>query len=217
MAKKYEKMIKMKFFLLSFFYDIFDLVFIFNQKQNPRKILSTIIPNNDIQILDLCTGTANSSIELAKKNNNNQIFGIDLSQDMINVANRKTIKLNLSNIKLNQMNALKLVFNDKKFDIVTTSFALHEMEKDMMNKVLKEMHRVLKDDGKIYIIDYNKQNGIKRILLWIFTRIFEPKHIKDFLNYNWKDIFNENGFRFENIISCLFSKIIIGRKAPNST
>ena len=44
-------------------------------------------------------------------------------------------------------------FEDKSFDIVTCTYLFHELPKNVRKTVLKEMKRVVKDDGIIIIQD----------------------------------------------------------------
>lgn len=66
--------------------------------------------------------------------------------------------------------------------------------------ILKEMCRVLKDGGKLYIVDYERGNElIKNLVFSIFMQIFEPKHMPQFLNYNWGKILRSVGFQVNDI------------------
>ncbi len=56
---------------LSKSYDAMELIFFFGGRGNPRKGFLKIIPNESLEILDLCTGTALSSILLASQNDKN--------------------------------------------------------------------------------------------------------------------------------------------------
>ena len=216
--ENYQKTVKAKFGLFSKFYDAFDLIFIFNKQTNPRYGLAEKIPNESRRILDVCIGTANSSIIIAQKNPKNEIVGIDLSPNMIAVAENKIRKQKLKNIHFQLMDATKMTFQDSAFDIVTVSFGLHELNYELMMKILKEMFRVLKNEGKIYLIDYGKQsNPIKIFLLSVFLKIFEPKHMPQFLNYNWKNILENLGFENIKIEQYLFSKLILANKSIQRT
>ena len=155
---RYHKRIKLKYWLLSFFYDFVEIFFYFNTKTNPRHGLARLIPNDDLRILDVCFGTGNSTLLVAKNNDKNMITGLDLSEDMLKVANRKIRKQGLTNIKTIRMDAADMDLADESFDVATSSFGLHEMEYPVMESIIKEMHRVLKEGGKLYLVDYQIQD-----------------------------------------------------------
>ncbi len=209
----YEKRIKLKFKLLAAFYDLFDLAFLLGSGKNPRYALARKIPDETLRILDVCSGTANSAIIFAQANARNEIICIDLSPDMIAVAESKARKRNIQNISIQPMNAMDLSFRDGEFDVVTISFALHEMNYELMMKVLGEIRRVMKDKGKLYIIDYDREDGwYKKLLLSMHLKVFEPKHMPKFLKYDWANILEDAGFLFDSTEKCLFSKLIAATK-----
>ena len=88
-SDRYEKHIRAEFKFFAFWYGLFDLVFLIDPRRNPLRALAEMIPNDELEILDVCVGTANSSIAVARQNEKNHITGIDLSPDMIAVAQRK--------------------------------------------------------------------------------------------------------------------------------
>lgn len=69
-----------------------------------------------------------------------KVIGIDISKDLINLA-----KASYPKIEFHVMDAEKLAFADKTFDFVYSSLTLHYMA-DWI-KPLKEIHRVLKNNG----------------------------------------------------------------------
>ena len=203
----------LKFKFISWFYDAFDWAFALDQSRNPRRRLAQRIPNGTVQILDVCVGTANSAIAVAKNRPDVHITGIDLSADMMAVARRKTQKLGISNINFRQMDATNMDFPDDSFDVVMVSFGLHELSYVLMIKVLTEMNRVLNRNGKLYVIDYEREDDpVRRVLLWLCLKLFEPKHMSKFLEYSWDDIFRESGFKLDASEKLLFSKLISGTK-----
>jgi len=211
--ENYKNKVQLKFKILSWFYDSFDWAFTLDQSKNPRRNLAQKISDENIQILDVCVGTANSAIVVAKKNSNNNIIGIDLSEDMIAVAKRKLKKQKFSNISFLQMDATAMTFTDNYFDIVMISFGLHELNYELMIKILNEINRVLKKDGKLYIIDYGKEDtSVRKLLLWLCLKLFEPKHMSEFLKYNWKEILKKTGFNITANEKQLFSKLISATK-----
>jgi len=207
-TQTYHKRIKLKYKILSFFYDLVE-VFFSNTETNPRYGLARQIPDDDLRILDVCFGTGNSTLLVAKNNRRNRITGVDLSEDMLRVANRKIGKQGFSNVETLRMDALNMDFEDASFDIATSSFGLHEMEYPVMESILKEIHRVLKKGGKLYLVDYQLQDTtIKRFLFRIYLLLTSPPHVKDFLKYDWQAIMNECGFRIDRIEPYRISQII---------
>jgi demethylmenaquinone methyltransferase/2-methoxy-6-polyprenyl-1,4-benzoquinol methylase len=185
-----------------------EIFFYFNKNTNPRYGLARLIPNDDLRILDVCFGTGNSTLLLAKNNSRNTITGLDLSADMLKVANRKIRKHGLSNIKTLRMDALDMDLEDESFDVATSSFGLHEMEYPAMRSIIQEMHRVLKKGGKLYLVDYRLQDtAAKRFLFRIYLLLTSPPHVKEFLKYDWEAIMNECGFRIERIEAYKISQI----------
>jgi len=212
-SRPYQNRIRLKYKFLSFFYDLVELFFS-NPVTNPRRGLARQIPNDDLLILDVCFGTGNNTLLIAKNNDRNRIVGIDLSMDMLRVARRKLLKLGLSNVTPFQMDAINMHFKDESFDAATSAFGLHEMECRVMKSILKEMNRVLKRDGKLYLVDYQIQDtAMKRFLFRAYLLLTSPPHVKDFLNYDWDAIMKECGFRIDRIESYRISQIICASRS----
>lgn len=76
------------------------------------------------------------------------ITAIDYSPDMLAKAKRK---FEHSSIKLLEMDAQKMTFEDESFDYIVASLILSVVPDD--NKCMQEMIRVLKQDGRILIFD----------------------------------------------------------------
>lgn len=197
--KNYERKIKLKFRLISSFYDLFDTPFKMFPTGNPRRALAQKIPDASLRILDVCVGTANSALAVAQNNSLNHVIGIDLSPDMVAVAKNKIRKKGISNIEIQQMDATNLHFKNGEFDIVMISFALHEMDALLMEGALNEIARVTKTDGTLYIIDYEKpEDDWKSFLFSVYLKLFEPAHMDRFLQYDWKDVLCKHGFQIIN-------------------
>jgi len=209
MMSPYENRITWKFWFLAGFYDLFDIPLRLNPKANPRLALAKKIPNRTNRVLDVCVGTANSAIAVAEANDQNEIVGIDLSPDMIAVGEGKIRRRSLRNISLRRMDATRMSFQDGEFDVVMISFALHELEHELMMRILSEMNRVVKEKGLLHIIDYElEETLIKRLILSANLKLFEPAHMQRFLKYDWKKLLAEASFGFTGQEKYLFSKLI---------
>jgi phosphatidylethanolamine/phosphatidyl-N-methylethanolamine N-methyltransferase len=79
-----------------------------------------------------------------------RVVGVDLSEDMLGVANRKVHDQRLSAVTgLCVMDACRLGFGDETFDAVTAQFVITLVPDP--EQALDEMDRVLKPDGEIVI------------------------------------------------------------------
>jgi len=99
-----------------------------NNKQfilSAKKMLDLIdIKNPKATILDLSSGTGNIAIEVAKKYSKATIYGVDLSDEMLQIAREKTAKENLDNIIYSVQDVENLQFENEKFDLITCGYGL---------------------------------------------------------------------------------------------
>ncbi|MGB2768408.1 MAG: bifunctional demethylmenaquinone methyltransferase/2-methoxy-6-polyprenyl-1,4-benzoquinol methylase UbiE [Candidatus Zixiibacteriota bacterium] len=106
------------------------------------------------RILDICTGTGDVAIRFAENNQAAEIVGIDLSEEMLRIAGRKTKKNGLGRrITLLRADALHLPFEDNRFDTVTIAFGLRNIEHH--RKGICEMVRVLRHGGQLLILEFS--------------------------------------------------------------
>lgn len=122
-----------------------------------KKIANYVAKNirkSDI-VLDVLTGYANFVIQLARIKKI-KIIGIDNSDFILKAANKNIKKANLADmIKLRKADARKIPFSDNYFDAVINYIGWGDVVlacgKTGIKKIIKEMGRVLKSDGKIII------------------------------------------------------------------
>jgi ubiquinone/menaquinone biosynthesis C-methylase UbiE len=101
-----------------------------------------------------------------------KVIGIDISTGMLNLAKSLSPK-----IKYSKMNIFDTSFKNKTFDIVFLGYVLHHFSKKEIIKILKEAHRISKDDGIVVSIDPNLYNPLNFL-------ITHPKSlIRDKINY----------------------------------
>jgi len=97
------------------------------------------------KVLDFGCGNGRDSDFFDKKGLN--ITGIDYSDELIKIA-----KIRVKNAKILKMDFLKnLEFKDKCFDGVRASASLLHVPKEVVIRVLKEINRVLKIHGVLFI------------------------------------------------------------------
>ena len=123
-----------------------------------EKLKAFLMQKNDAKILDIGTGNGNFiRIITALTNEFSEIIGIDLIEGAI-----EGCKKNFEDERINffQMDAMKMEFDDNSFDFVCLSNSLHHL-KDV-NKIMKEMERVLKPEGALIFCEMMSNNLSKR-------------------------------------------------------
>jgi ubiquinone/menaquinone biosynthesis C-methylase UbiE len=120
-------------------------------------------------ILEIGFGTGQCVLELAKSvGDSGKVYGIDISDQMLEIAERKAIGAGLSGrIELVCGDALKLPYQDNKFDALFMSFALELFDTNEILPFLKECKRVIKCDGRICVIAMSMQ-GQNRIMMKLY-------------------------------------------------
>ncbi len=121
-------------------------------------------PKPGMKVLDIGCGTGAHLVHYQKVQC--QVSGVDTSPSMLE---RARLKLGEQE-DLRLVNASTLPFPDNHFDIILLSTVLHEMPPDLRKNVLLEAHRVLKESGRILIIDFHP-GPLKPIKGWIYRII----------------------------------------------
>ena len=164
------------------------------------------------KVLDLCTGTATNAITIAKKKANTRIVGIDLSKDMLRVAQNKIRKNGLENIKLFEMDATHLKFKSNCFDKILISLVLHELDEALASKVITEASRGLKDSGEIIITEWEPSKQIFKRILFAPIHYLEPKTYRKFIKTDLYSYFRKFGLIIQEDIHCDYTRVITLKK-----
>ncbi|BCS91150.1 MAG: demethylmenaquinone methyltransferase [Candidatus Micrarchaeota archaeon] len=155
-------------------YEIANTIFSFGLDKYFRAKAAEIAikPNEIYKILDTATGTGNLITELLRRaysvNSKIEIYAIDQSSKMLNVARRRFN--GLSNVHIYRMDALHTSFKDESFDLITNSMALRNFDDRL--SFLKESYRLLKRKGRLVILDTAIPDSLAcRIFFEIYSRL----------------------------------------------
>lgn len=135
-----------------------------------RAIRKIITPDAPQKIMDLACGTGDFSIAIAKKMNpGSHVYGVDLSEGMLDVMRRKVAAGSLEDkISIQKGIGEKLEFEDGTFDLVTIAFGIRNFE-DRQGS-LREILRVLKPGGKIAILELSVPAN--PVIRWFYNLYF---------------------------------------------
>jgi len=152
-------------------YDFFNRLFSLRIDLLWRKsLVKWMQSDNPKQILDVATGTGELAIALWKKFRV-KITAVDLSQEMLNLADKKIKELG-ADITIQKANAENLPFESNKFDAVSVGFGVRNFEN--LEKGLIELRRVVKENGNVYILEFSKMEGVLSPLYNFYFRKVLP-------------------------------------------
>lgn len=136
-----------------------------------RKMISYLdYKNEERSVLDIATGTGDVAIRIARECPNTKITGLDISANMLKVAEKKIAKYKLTDqIDFIEGDAENLPFEDNRYDGITVAFGVRNFEH--LKAGLKELHRVTKDNGTLVVLEFSKPRAL--IIKGIYNGYFK--------------------------------------------
>lgn len=148
-------------------------------------IIENMKPTAGMSILDV--GYGNGYLEkLIYKETRCTIYGIDISEDMVDVATKANKKgVMKGDIHLSVGDCCKLVFANKCFDVVTTMNTIYFWDDTLQG--MREIYRVLKAGGVFYNAVLTKES---------LDKVFYTKNgFKKFEREDYIELGKQVGFR----------------------
>jgi SAM-dependent methyltransferase len=127
-------------------------------------------------ILDYGCGPGNDIVGFIEYSNPRSVIGIDISENAINLAYTRLKFHDKSNVILTTLpdEMATIPFYDKYFNYIHSSGVLHHVSD--LPHVLHEMHRVLKDDGYINVMIYNRNSIFYHLHISYLIRKSSPTY-----------------------------------------
>ena len=137
-----------------------------------QRLVKQLAISNPRQVLDIATGTGDLAIQLAKHHKSVNITGVDISENMLSIGREKILKRKLEGrINLKQANSLSLPFADGEFDAAMVAFGVRNFED--LSKGITEIHRVLKNGGSLYVLEFSMPSRfpMRNLYRFYFRRV----------------------------------------------
>jgi ubiquinone/menaquinone biosynthesis C-methylase UbiE len=151
--------------------------------------LQNISITPDMQVLDLCCGSGQSTRYLVDRSLH--VTGLDASPRSIQRAQH-----NVPQATYVEGWAQAMPFPDAQFDLVHTSAALHEMPPAILRQILQEVDRVLKPGGMLTLVDFHTPTHPLFIPgLYLFLFLFETETSWQLLHTDLLALLHEFGFQ----------------------
>ena len=159
--------IQAMFSLIAPRYDFLNTFLSFGRDRYWRRFAVNQLPKKkNALFLDMATGTGDVAIEIVKLHPpDTRVIGIDFSEHMLELAKKKIKETGFQHqIDLRCGDVTALPYGDKTFDAAIIAFGIRNIPD--YKKGIKEMTRVLKDGGKVVILEFTSVQ--KKFFKWLF-------------------------------------------------
>jgi len=119
-----------------------------------RRAIRSLALTGRERVLDLCTGTADLAIAAMRaRPAASRVVGVDFAGAMLRVAREKIVRARLADrVALVRGDAARVPVANASVDAITVAFGIRNVER--VDAACAEMHRVLKPDGRIAILEF---------------------------------------------------------------
>jgi len=135
-----------------------------------HRMILNALDHSEQRILDIGCGTGQFAASLLERFPDSQVWGLDLSTCMLRKACNRSTLLD-GRLNLVQADSQRLPFADNSFDAVTCSHSFHHYPRQAC--VLKEIHRVLRPGGRLFLIDGDRDGLWGRFIFDVIVVLIE--------------------------------------------
>jgi demethylmenaquinone methyltransferase/2-methoxy-6-polyprenyl-1,4-benzoquinol methylase len=140
-------------------YDLLNHLLSANLDRGWRRAAALELPDEPLaRVLDLCGGTGDQSIAVARARPAKSVLCCDFAHPMLVRAAGKFARGGLRGRCLAlEADALRLPFREGTFDAVTVAFGVRNL--DDMDAGFREMRRVLRPGGRLVVLEFSQPTG----------------------------------------------------------
>jgi ubiquinone/menaquinone biosynthesis C-methylase UbiE len=114
-------------------------------------------------VLEVGCGTGTLTLKAQERaGRSGDVHGIDVAPEMIEVARRKNARAR-KDVTFQEGHIDQIPFPDGKFDVALCSFMIFHMDEDTRQRGIEELFRVLKEGGRLLIVDLLSQDNLSAL------------------------------------------------------
>lgn len=162
-------------------YDLLNRLLTLGLDQRWRKKAAAVcLESNPRRIMDLCSGTGDLAIELAKRaKSESEIIAADFCEPMLEVAERKATKIGLKGkIVFRVADAAELPFEDNYFNAIAIAFGFRNLtfKNPKSEQYLNEIYRVIAPGGRLVIVETSQPESVilKKLSGIYYSSVVKP-------------------------------------------
>lgn len=174
--------------------------------------VTRFLPSGRGRMLDVGCGTGRTILQVASALPELRITGADLSPYYLEVARENCARH--PNTAFFEANGEELPFRDGYFDVVTSTFVMHELPRSVRRQAFAEMHRVLRPGGLLLVEDsLQLEDGPElQVFMDHFVREYHEPYYRDYVADPLEAVFKDSNFVVEKTEHCFVSKLVVGHK-----
>ena len=191
------------------------------EKKIRNKLISELDPSKKETILEFGFGTGQNLLLAHEASPDSEFIGLDIDPKVKRIAEQKLKKKGIDT-SLVLYDGGKFPFDANKFDKVFSSLVFHQLDTETKKHCLKEIKRILKNDGALLIGDWGKpKTKFRRFLFYIVQLLDGFKTTQENVEGKLPDYISESGFIEVKEIGYINTKIgtycyYTGKKPANN-
>lgn len=124
-------------------------------------LLRSFEKNSSAKLLDIGCGDGATELFMLQHFPDWQINAIDISEKSIAAAMARKLPA----VSFSVYNGTRTSFDDNSFDIIFMAGVLHHIDYGLHQVIIKEIYRLLKKGGRLYLFEHNPLNPLTRYLV----------------------------------------------------